>query len=122
MTDAPVAHRNDVSLVGEISQAPQERMLATGAEIVTFRVDVASGDEDAGGRDSFECTVRAARTRRAALAWDVGDVVEVNGAVRRRFYRVGGSSRPFVVIEADRARRVRAAAGAAVTPRRRTRG
>jgi single-strand DNA-binding protein len=122
MTDAPVAHRNDVTLVGEITQAPQERTLASGAEIVTFRVDVAGDGEDAGGRDSFECTVRAARTRRAVLAWRLGDVVEVNGAVRRRFYRVGGASRPFVVIEADRARRVRATSGSAVTSRRRTRG
>ena len=100
-------HRNEVLLVGEITDGPTERDLADGRSVVTFRIDVRV-DTDAGPvRESFDCTVDAARTRRAALGWALGDVVEVEGVVRRKFYKVGASSKPFTVIEAGRAKRLR---------------
>jgi single-strand DNA-binding protein len=101
-------HRNEVVLVGELQEAPSERTLQTGEDIVTFRLAVARDPQsDGGGRDSFECTGRAPRLRRAAHAWDVGDLIEVGGALRRRFYRAGAGSRPFLVVEVDRATRRR---------------
>lgn len=113
----PAAHRNEVVLVGRLAAPAGARTLATGVEAVTFRLDVALDPDAGGGRDSFDCTVTAARTRRAALGWNVGDTVEVSGIVRRRFYRAGSRSRAFTVVEARAARRL---AGGAVRRRRRT--
>lgn len=99
-------HRNEVVLVGEVTVPPEERLLADGTRVVTFRVDVARDAETGPGRDSVECTARAGRLRRSLAVWRTGDVVEVTGALRRRFYRVGPASRPFVVVEVERARRL----------------
>jgi single-strand DNA-binding protein len=100
-------HRNEVLLVGAVTDAPAERVLADGRAVVTLRIDVRLDADAGGGRDSFDCTVEAPRTRRAALGWEIGDVVEVEGSVRRRFYKAAGGMRPFTVIEATRARRIR---------------
>jgi single-strand DNA-binding protein len=100
-------HRNEVYLVGEITAVPDERTLADGRGVVTFRIEVRAQTETGHVRDSFDVTVANARTRKAALAWDVGDLVEVEGVVRRKFYRVGAASKPFTVIEAARAKRLR---------------
>jgi single-strand DNA-binding protein len=103
---AAFEHRNEVVLVGEVTAQPEERSLADGRIIVTFRVDVARDPETGTGRDSFECTAHAARLRRSLAAWHPGDLVEITGAIRRRFYRVGAGSRPFMVVEVERARRL----------------
>ena len=100
-------HRNEVYLVGEVITVPDERTFADGRDVVTFRLDVRTEVDSRPIRDSFDITVAGARTRKAALAWDVGDTVEVEGVVRRKFHRVGAGSRAFVVIEAARAKRLR---------------
>jgi single-strand DNA-binding protein len=100
-------HRNEVYLVGEVLTVPEERTFADGRDVVTFRLDVRVQAETGAIRDSFDITIANSRTRKAALAWDVGDTVEVEGVVRRKFHRVGAGSRAFVVIEAARAKRLR---------------
>ena len=100
-------HRNEVYLVGEVITVPDERTFADGRDVVTFRLDVRTESEARAIRDSFDITIANARTRRAALAWGVGDTVEIEGVVRRKFHRVGAGSRAFVVIEAAKARRLR---------------
>jgi len=100
-------HRNEILLVGVLQEAPAERVLADGQTVATFRLDVRRDDD--GGRDSIECTAAGPHVVRAAAKWTDGDVVEVTGALRRRFYRAGAASRPFVVVDVDRARRVNAA-------------
>lgn len=100
-------HRNEVYLVGEVITVPDERTFADGRNVVTFRLDVRTEGESGPIRDSFDITVANARSRKAALAWDTGDTVEVEGVVRRKFHRVGAGSRAFVVIEATRAKRLR---------------
>lgn len=100
-------HRNDVYLVGEVITVPDERVFADGRHVVTFRLDVRTQAESRPIRDSFDITIANARTRKAALAWDVGDTVEIEGVIRRKFHRVGAGSRAFVVIEAARAKRLR---------------
>lgn len=98
---------NDVRLVGELEAPPQERTLRSGDQVVTFRLKVRRSATGESGSDSLECTARAARLRRSALTWTAGEVVEASGHLRRRFYRAGAASRPFLVVEVDRARRVR---------------
>jgi single-strand DNA-binding protein len=104
---ATTAHRNEVYLVGELSTAPEERELSDGREAVTFRLDVRAETDAGPTRDSLDITVIGARARKSALTWAVGDVIEVEGVVRRKFYKLGSASKPFTVVEAQRAKRLR---------------
>ena len=45
---------------------------------------------DRKGVDWIDCSVWGGRLRRSVAGWGTGDVVEVQGALRRRFYRVAG--------------------------------
>ena len=108
--DAGVAGGNEVRLVGRVSGEPELRTLPSGDEIWTFRVVVAR--ERPRGRqtvDALECVAWSARTRRSVASWGDGDVVVVSGALRRRFYRAGGTTQSRVEVEVDRARVTRRA-------------
>jgi single-strand DNA-binding protein len=107
-----VDHRNEVLLVGRLSAAPEVRVLPSGDEITTWRLVVAR-DEVADGRagqDTLDCTAWSARARKAAAAWQAGDVVEVEGALRRRFWKTPASLASRCEIEVSRGRRVAKAA------------
>lgn len=102
---------NEVRLVGRLSAAPEERVLPSGDVVWVFRVVVPR--PDGGGRarvDALECAAWSPRARRAVTSWRDGDVVEVEGAVRRRFFRTGAGAASRVEVEVSRARMVRRAA------------
>jgi single-strand DNA-binding protein len=104
---------NEVRLVGRLSQTPEERVLPSGDTLWTFRVVVGREGSRAGGKscvDALECAVWAGRVRRSVASWSEGDVVEVTGAVRRRFYRAGGAAASRVEIEVSGGRLIRRAA------------
>ena len=108
-----VAPVNEVRLVGRISQQPEERLLPSGDTLWTFRVVVTRTGDRARSRqsvDSLECVVWGGRVRRSVAGWDVDDVVEIAGAMRRRFFRVGGSAVSRVEVEVDNGRLIRRAA------------
>ena len=100
-------HRNEVYLVGEVSTAPEERTLSDGRGVMTFRLEVRADSETGPIRDSFDITIADGRTRKAARAWEVGNLIEIEGVVRRKFYKAGAASKPFTVIEAASAKRLR---------------
>jgi single-strand DNA-binding protein len=114
MSETAATHRNEVVLVGRVTTAPSERELPSGDVVCSWRV-TADRDGDA-GFDAVDCTAWTAKLRRAVGSWQKGDVVEVTGALRRRFWRSGGAVASVYGVEVRTARRV-----AAVT-RRRTRG
>lgn len=98
---------NEVHLVGRISQMPEERVLPSGDTVWTFRVVVTRTGDRARSRqsvDSLECVVWTGRVRRSVAGWNLGDVVEVAGALRRRFFRVGGSAVSRVEVEVSSGR------------------
>jgi single-strand DNA-binding protein len=101
---------NEVRLQGRLSGAPVTVELPSGDVLVTFRISVpresSSGRGPVSGQrvDSVPCTVWAPRLRRSIATWRVGDVVEVVGAVRCRFYQAGGATRSRVEVEASSAR------------------
>ncbi|MGZ4776857.1 MAG: single-stranded DNA-binding protein [Oryzihumus sp.] len=109
---APVTGVNEVILLGRLTAAPQERELPSGDVICTFRLSVPrAGRTPMTSRsqqttDWVDCVSAAARVRRTALGWQVGDQVEVAGALRRRFYRAAGQASTRLEVEATRARRV----------------
>lgn len=112
---ASAAGINEIRLVGRLSQAPDERVLPSGDTIWTFRVVVPRTGGAHGSRqsvDSIECTVWSGRVRRSVPGWQPDDVVEVRGALRRRFFRVGGSPASRVDVEVSAGRVIRRAATA----------
>lgn len=110
---------NDVRLVGRLSGAPTVIELPSGDSLVTFRISVprrlSSGPAGttAGQRmDSVPCTAWSPRLRRSIVTWRTGDLVEVTGSVRCRFYQAGGATRSRVEVEASAARIMRRSSGA----------
>jgi single-strand DNA-binding protein len=106
---------NTVLLRGRLTVDPVERELPSGDVIVTFRVSVARhGRTPLTSRsrqtaDWIDCAAAGAGVRRRALTWRAGDQVEVEGALRRRFYRASGTASSRLEVEVVRARRATAA-------------
>lgn len=105
--------RNEVVLVGRVSAPPEERELPSGDSLVTWRLVV---DRGPGRRppegvrpttvDTFDCVAWTAGLRRTARSFVEGDVVEVSGALRRRFWRAGAAATSRCEIEASSVRRL----------------
>ncbi|MBC7375539.1 MAG: single-stranded DNA-binding protein [Frankiales bacterium] len=115
---APPA-RNEVLLVGRVSGAPQERELPSGDSLVSWRLVVA---RSTGARrpppgvrattvDTLDCVAWTAGLRRTARGLSDGDVVELRGALRRRFWRAGAGAASRCEVEAVGLRRLSRGAG-----------
>lgn len=101
--EAPSA-QNSVALCGRVSSAPLERELPSGDIIVTFRLVLARDKSPMTTRsrqasDWVDCVAWGGRVRRSVGTWRVGDVVEVEGALRRRFFRMEGRTSTRVEVE-----------------------
>lgn len=114
--DAAVSTCNEVRLVGRLSAAAAERTLPSGEVLALWRVvvDRPPAPAPAGVRvqtvDTLECVARKASLRRTAAGWAAGDVIEVEGALRRRFWRSPAGAASRYEVEVQRARRVARAA------------
>lgn len=118
-TEAQAA-QNTVSLRGRVSSAPLERDLPSGDVILTFRLVLGRDRSPMTARsrqssDWVDCVAWGGRVRHTAARWRVGDVVEVEGALRRRFFRADGRTATRVEVEVL-AGRVFERAPSAVTP------
>lgn len=100
---------NQVELQGHLSRAPEEKVLPSGDTVWSFRVVVPREPGSRPGVDWVDCSAWTARLRRSVATWAEGDVVEVKGALRRRFFRAGGSPVSRVEVEASSARVIRRA-------------
>ena len=104
---------NDVRLVGRVTGEPVAVELPSGDVLVTFRIsvprEVPAGVPARRGQavDSVPCTVWSPRLRRSVLGWRAGDLVEVSGSVRCRFFQAAGATRSRVEVEAASARIIR---------------
>lgn len=111
-------HINEVLLVGRVSAPAAEVALPSGDRLTSFRLIVERGPSRRpvpDGRkpptvDTFDCVAWSSGLQRTAQRWEAGDVVEVQGAARRRFYRAGVSVQSRFEIEVTKAKRVRKAA------------
>lgn len=90
-------------------------MLPSGDSVWLFRLVVAR-DEAATSRrrsrqtvDTLDCAVWSGRVRRSVTTWRPGDVVEVSGAMRRRFYRTGAGVASRVEVEVSAGKIIRRA-------------
>lgn len=105
---------NEVVLRGRLSSAPELRTLPSGDEVWTCRVVVrrpaspaARPARASASVDALECAAWSARARRSVGSWRAGDVVEVRGRLRRRFYRAGVATLSRVEVEVERGRLIR---------------
>jgi single-strand DNA-binding protein len=107
-TAGPPAHCNEVHLVGRLAAVPEERELPSGDLLVALRLVVERGPRERRPPtvDTVECTVWTLALRRRVLAWAVGDVVEVSGRLRRRFWRSAAGPVSRYDVEVQQARRV----------------
>ena len=104
---------NVVRLVGRVTQPAEDRALPSGDIVTNLRVVVPRGPRASRpGSDSLGCSVWTARVRRTVERWGVGDWVELEGAVRSRFYRGPAGPSSIVEVEVSRARLIRRAASA----------
>jgi single-strand DNA-binding protein len=100
---------NEVRLRGRVAVPAVARTLPSGDRLVTARL-IIDRDQEARRRsaqrvDVIECIAWTRRTQRSVLSWTPGDVVEIAGAIRRRFYRDGGSPISRFEVEIRAARR-----------------
>jgi single-strand DNA-binding protein len=86
---------NEVTLVGRLSQPAEEQRLPSGSELWKFRVIVGRPPSPASRVtvDALDCVVWAKRPARSVSTWRTGDVVEVKGSLRRRFFAPSGGGR-----------------------------
>lgn len=98
---------NTVHLVGRVSAAGEPRELPSGDVVVMLRVVVPRRARLGKGAsvDTIDVACWSARARRTAARVAVGDQVEVDGALRRRFFRTGAGVASRYEVEASALRR-----------------
>ncbi len=80
---------NEVHLIGRVSATPVEREMPSGDKVVEFRLIIGRPSSRGSKRevDTLDIAAWSAKSRRSALGLKAGIWVEVDGAVRRRFWQ-----------------------------------
>jgi len=111
-------HRNEVTLVGRLAGEIRERPMPSGAMLCSFRLVVCRDTPSPGPNiDALDCVAWLPAVRRVAQRWSAGDLVEVRGSIRRRFWRGVSGPASRCEIEVALARRL-ARAGGGIRPAR----
>ena len=110
-----VIDRNDVVLRGRMSAPAEVRTLPSGDTLVSFRLVVRRPEPRPGVSRStcWPASPTTASLQRRVAAWQPGDVVEVEGALQRRFWRTGSGTASVCEVNCRRGRKVPRAAGTA---------
>ena len=96
---------NSVHLVGRVTAVGEPRTLPSGDTVHTLRLVVPRPERRGTQRaavDTIDVACWAAGVRRGAARLSVDDHVEVQGALRRRFFRAGGVVASRYEVEAQR--------------------
>lgn len=118
---ASAEHLNEVHLVGRLGGEVRETTMPSGDVMVRFHVIVERSARARRERprapavDALGCTAWTAGVRKALAASRPGDVVEVTGALRRRFQRGAATPTSWYDVEVQRVRKSRAAIEATAT-------
>ena len=90
---------NDVALRGWVTTIATERELPSGDIVVQFRIAITRPE---GGVDTIDLESWSAKTRRIALSLKDGEWVEIQGSIRRRFWKSGqGLASRWQVVTAE---------------------
>jgi single-strand DNA-binding protein len=113
--DDQPSHVNDVHLVGRLSAEPETREMPSGDLMMSFRlvVDRPPARRKVRGPmvDTLDCAVWRKDVQRSLRAAAPGDVLEVTGALRRRFWRSPGGAVSRSEVEVSALRRAPRRAG-----------
>jgi single-strand DNA-binding protein len=103
-----VIDRNDVVLRGRLSEAAQSKVLPSGDTLVTWRLVVRRPEPRARGQsvDVLACVTYDKALQKRVAAWVAGDVVEVEGALQRRFWRTPTGRTSVCEVNCRRGRKV----------------
>ncbi len=85
-------HHNEVRLVGRLGNGVTARTLPSGAVLTSFSVVVERSAREVHGRskvDTIACQTTRATVCNRLDKLDQGQVVEVSGSLRRRFWKSG---------------------------------
>lgn len=103
---------NEVRLVGRLSGEPAVRVLPSGDELTVWRLVVDRTPDKSGPRspsvDTIDCVARRPNVQRMATRWAPGDTLEVQGALRRRFWRGARGTASRCEVEVSAAKKARA--------------
>jgi single-strand DNA-binding protein len=111
-TAAPPGHVNEVHLVGRRAGEPPRRARPRGDVLVSFRVVVSRGPARRGARtgaptvDTLDCAAWRADVQRSVERASEGDLVELHGSLRRRFWRVAAGAASRSEVEVVRMKRL----------------
>jgi single-strand DNA-binding protein len=113
-TVEPLVHRNEVLLVGRVAADPRPLQLPSGDELLTFRLVVNRAPTNRRSRpgppqDTLSCSVWSTTLQRTVGRWRAGDIVQVSGALRRRFLKTSTMPTSVHDIEVMDARRLQRA-------------
>ena len=111
-----VIDRNDVVLRGRLSAPAEVRTLPSGDTLVSFRLVVRRPGPQTRERstDTLPCITYDRALQKRVTAWQAGDVVEVEGALQRRFWRTATGTTSMTEVNCRRGRKVPRSAGADV--------
>ena len=99
---------NEVHLIGRISGLATEKTMPSGDLLVEFRLVVERDNQRSERRevDTLDIAVWPARLRKRALTFVVDEWVEVDGALRRRFWQSPSGLASRWQVEASQVRRL----------------
>jgi single-strand DNA-binding protein len=103
-----VIDRNDVMLRGRLSAPAELRTLPSGDLLVVFTLIVRRPEPRVSKQpsDVLTCITYDRGLQRRVAAWQPGDVVEVEGALQRRFWRTPTGTASVCVVNCRRGRKV----------------
>ncbi|MGH3987680.1 MAG: single-stranded DNA-binding protein [Actinomycetes bacterium] len=113
------AHLNEVHLVGRLAATPVHRELPSGDLLVQFRlvVDRAPLGRPRPGQagrgptiDTLDCAAWRKDVQRTMAGARPGDLIDVSGSLRRRFWRAATGPASRTEVEVVKARRLARAA------------
>ncbi|GAA3756998.1 single-stranded DNA-binding protein [Spinactinospora alkalitolerans] len=102
-------HRNEVVLAGRVTAEPAVRELPSGDHLVTWRLSITRPPAEQRPNqpaDPITCVSFRPAMEETTRGWRIGDVVQVTGSLRRRFWRSPNGSASVFEVEAKTARRV----------------
>ncbi len=103
-----VIDRNDVVLRGRLSAQPELRPLPSGDTLLVLKLIVRRENPRPRGprTDVITCVSLQPALQRYAAAWTPDDVVEVEGALQRRFWRTPTGTAVAYEVNVRRGRKV----------------